>query len=411
MNKWKDHFPIFQSRPGMTYLDSAATTLKPQKVIDKESEYYLLYSSNIHRGLYPIAEKASTEYEATRQLIAEYLHAQRSEEIVFTKGATEALNLLATSLSGTVITPGVEVLTTIVEHHANFVPWQQAASKNRAKFGCLTFQPLEATNTQIIEAFSQGITKETAVLALTHVSNALGLILPVKEIIDLARNINPKIIIVLDACQSIQHIPLNVQELDVDFLVFSGHKLFGPTGVGVLYGKYDRLMTLAPYQFGGDMIEEVGIDATTFAKVPQKFEAGTPPIAQVIGLGEAIRFVQSVGLKTIEDQTKKVRQYALSKLSEAFGSQIQLYTGGHTHFAGIVSFNIEGCHPHDVAQILGEQDICIRVGHHCAQPLHTFLNIPATCRASLSLYSEESEIDQLVSGLKNVLEVLHPYRQ
>ncbi len=409
MNPWKDQFPIFQHNPNITYLDSAATTLKPQSVIDTITEYYRDYSSNIHRGLYPIAEKASGGYEEARQTIARFINAKRPEEIIFTKGATEALNLLASSLSGTVIKPGVEVLTTIVEHHANFVPWQQQVIKKGAKFGVITFDPLKATKEDILETFRMSITKETSILAFTHVSNVLGLVLPVKEIVATARAINPEVIIVLDACQSIQHIPIDVQALDVDFLVFSGHKIFGPTGIGVLYGKYDQLNRLPPYQFGGDMIEEVSIERSTFAKPPQKFEAGTPPIAEAIGLGEAIQFVQKVGLKTIETQTQKVRQYALAKLREKFGSQIQIYTNDVARFTGVVSFNLTGCHPHDVAQIVGEQGICIRVGHHCAQPLHTFLNLPATCRVSLSLYNHEADIDKLISGLTNVIEVLHPY--
>lgn len=410
MNQWKDQFPIFQSQPGMVYLDSAATTLKPQSVIDKITSYYRDYSSNIHRGLYPIAEKASAGYETSRQTIANFINAKRSEEIIFTKGATEGLNLLATSLSNSVIKPGAEVLSTIVEHHANFVPWQQAAIKKGAKFNVVTFDPLKASKEEIIEAFRKSITKDTTILAFTHVSNVLGLVLPTKEIIGVARSINPQIIIVLDACQSIQHMPIDVQALDVDFLVFSGHKIFGPTGIGALYGKYNQLDKLPPYQFGGDMIEEVTIEKTTFAKLPNKFEAGTPPIAEVIGLGEAVQYVQMVGLKTIESQTQKVRQYALTKLREIFGSQIQIYTNDLARFSGVVSFNLAGCHPHDVAQIVGEQGICIRVGHHCAQPLHTYLDLPATCRMSLSIYNEEEDIDNLVTSLKNVIEVLHPYK-
>ena len=410
MNPWKDQFPIFQSQPGMVYLDSAATTLKPQSVIDKITSYYRDYSSNIHRGLYPIAEKASAEYETSRQTIANFINAKRSEEIIFTKGATEALNLLASSLSGIVIKPGAEVLSTIVEHHANFVPWQQEAIVKGAKFRVITFDPLKATKEEIIETFRISITQNTAVLAFTHVSNVLGLVLPAKEIIDVARSINPQIIIVLDVCQSIQHIPIDVQALDVDYIVFSGHKVFGPTGIGVLYGKYNQLDKLPPYQFGGDMIEEVSVEKTTFAKLPNKFEAGTPPIAEVIGLGEAIRFVQSTGIKTIETQIQKVRQYALTRLRDTFGSQIQIYTNDFARFSGVVSFNLAGCHPHDIAQIVGEQGVCIRVGHHCAQPLHTYLDLPATCRMSLSIYNEEEDVDKLVTSLKNVIEVLHPYK-
>lgn len=409
MNPWKDQFPIFQRNPNITYLDSAATTLKPQSVIDTITEYYRDYSSNIHRGLYPIAEKASGGYEEARQTIAHFINAKRPEEIIFTKGATEALNLLSSSLSGSVIIPGSEVVTTIVEHHANFVPWQQVSIKNKAKFGVISFHPLTSSRGEILEEFRAKITQNTAVLAFTHVSNALGLVLPAREIISMARAINPKIITILDVCQSIQHLPIDVQNLDVDFLAFSGHKCFGPTGVGVLYGKYNRLDTLPPYQFGGDMIEEVSIDQTTYAKLPNKYEAGTPPISEVIGLGEAFRFIQSVGLKTIESHTQKLRQYLLSRLGETFGTQVNIYSNELGHFSGIVSFNITGCHPHDVAQILGEQEICIRVGHHCAQPLHTLLDLPATCRVSLSLYNDEADIDKLISGLTNVIEVLHPY--
>ena len=409
MNPWRDQFPIFQSRPSMTYLDSAATTLKPQCVIDAITKYYREYSSNIHRGLYPIAEKASEEYEKSREIVSRFIHAKHAEEIIFTKGATEALNLLASSLSRTVIRPGVEVLTTIVEHHANFVPWQQSAVEKGAKFGVVTFHPLDSDIGQILEAFRLSITKNTAILAITHVSNALGLVLPIKEIVSVAREINPRIQIVLDACQSIQHYPIDVQTLDVDFLVFSGHKIFGPTGVGVLYGKKAKLDLLPPYQFGGDMIEEVTIERTTFAKVPTKFEAGTPPIAEVIGLGEAIQFVQSIALKNIESQTQAVRKYALKRLQETFGPQIHIYSTNQQNFSGIISFNLEGCHPHDVAQIVGVQEVCIRVGHHCAQPLHTHLNLPATCRMSLSIYNDEQDIDKLVEALKNVLKVLHPY--
>ncbi|MBP6993717.1 SufS family cysteine desulfurase [Candidatus Woesebacteria bacterium] len=409
MNSWKDRFPIFDSQPNLTYLDSAATTLKPQVVIDKIAEYYQDYSSNIHRGLYPIAEKASGEYESARQIVAKFINAEKPEEIIFTKGATEALNLLASSLSQNIIKPGVEVLTTIIEHHANFVPWQQVSLKSGAKFGVVAFHPFKSTKEEMLESFRLGITTETAILTLTHVSNVLGLVLPIKEIIALARSINPRIIIVVDACQSIQHFPIDVQELDVDFLVFSGHKIFGPTGVGVLYGRYEQLDKLPPYQFGGDMIEEVRIEATTFAKPPHRFEAGTPPIAEVIALGEAIKFVQEISLKSINQHSRALRRYALENLRDVFGSTVQLYTNDHAQFSGVISFNLAGCHPHDVAQIVGEQNVCIRVGHHCAQPLHTHLDLTATCRASLSVYNDETDIDTFVASLMNVIEVLHPH--
>ena len=409
MNIYRNDFPIYKSSPELVYLDSAATTLKPQIVIDKVSEYYQKYSSNIHRGLYPIAQKASYEYENSRQIISNFINSQSPEQIIFTKGATDALNLLATSLSGSVIRQGVEVLTTIVEHHANFVPWQQAAIKNKAKFGVITFDPLHSTKKQIIEAFRLSITNETAILTLTYVSNVLGLVLPISEIISLARSINPQIIIVVDACQAIQHIPIDTQQIDCDFLVFSGHKCFGPTGVGVLYGKRQRLEELTPYQYGGDMIEEVTIEKTTFAKIPNKFEAGTPPIAEVIGLGTAISYISNIGLKTIDSQCKIIHSYAIEKLESTFGHQIEIYGKDDQIYSGIVSFNMVGCHPHDVAQIVGDQNVCIRVGHHCAQPLHSYLNIPATCRMSFSLYNTHDDIDKAILSFQNVLEVLRPH--
>lgn len=408
MTDFRSDFPIYTSHPELVYLDSAATTLKPQKVLDKVDEYYREYSSNIHRGLYPIAEKANAEYEHARHLISQFINASSDSEIVFTKGATESLNLLATTLSEIVIKPGTEVLSTIVEHHANFVPWQQAAIKRKAKFGVVTFNPLKHSQKEILEIFRLSISKETAILAFAYVSNVLGVVLPAQEIIAIARGINPNILIVLDVCQAIQHKPVDVQTLDCDFLVFSGHKCFGPTGIGVLYGKKTKLSSLPAYQFGGDMIEEVTVESTRFTEIPHRFEAGTPPIAQAIGLGVALEYISSIGLSKVSHHIRNLRTYAVKELQETFGEGIIIYDNLSLPQTGIIAFNLSGCHPHDVAQIAGEHNVCIRVGHHCAQPLHTYLDIPASCRISLSIYNTVQDIDLAITQLENVLEVLHP---
>lgn len=402
-----EDFPIFRKHPEMVYLDSAATTLKPQRVIDVTMRYYQEYSANIHRGLYPIAEEASAAYEQSRKTVSQFLNARSESEIIFTKGATESLNLLATVLSEEYIKPDREVLTTIVEHHANFVPWQQKASRHKAHFKVLTFDPLSVSNEQILEMFRMGVTPKTSILTLTYVSNVLGAILPIKEIVQVVRAINPHIMIVLDACQAVTTIPIDVQELDVDFLVFSGHKSFGPTGVGVLYGKKELLNVLPPYQMGGDMIEEVSIERTTFAKPPSRFEAGTPPIAESIGLGEALGFLTREQVKEIAFHSAKLRRYAVEKLTSAFGSDIALYTNPHLDSVGVLSFNLMWCHPHDVAQLLADDNVCIRAGHHCAQPLHTHLNIPASCRMSFSIYNTKGDIDDLIVALTKAHTILH----
>ncbi len=407
----RDDFPIYYHNPHLIYLDSAATSLKPISVIDKLNEYYKKYSANIHRGIYKIAEKASEEYEESRKIVSLFINSKRSEEIIFTKGATESLNLIASSLGQALIKEGDEIVTTILEHHANFVPWQQLMAQTGAvlkvidindnhEWGVATYSKHGKVRIDI----SDVVTTKTKILAVNYVSNTLGTINPVKEIIQEAKKINPAIITVVDAAQAAPHIPIDVQSLGCDFLVFSGHKMLGPTGVGVLWGKYEHLQSMPPYQFGGDMIREVALEETTFNDVPHKFEAGTPPIAEIIALKEAIAYLKYFGFEAIQNHEKQLARYAIEKMQQEFGERITIL--GPREFerrSGVVSFVLNKIHPHDIAQILDEYDICVRAGHHCTMPLHHTLQYPATTRASFYLYNNEEDVDHLVKGLRKVV--------
>lgn len=403
MNTIRDRFPFFSHNPHVVYLDSAATTLKADVALQALNEYYTSYSVNIHRGMYPLAQKADLAYHASRKKIAHFLNAQTPDEIVFTKGATEGLNLLASSLGQSLINPERGVLTSVIEHHANFVPWQQIAKKHNAPFQVALINPLTMTVREICDEFEKNITQDTAILALTHISNVTGTVLPIQEIAHQARQINPHIIIVLDMCQSVQHMSIDVQQLDIDFAVFSGHKCFGPTGIGVLYGKKSRLDKLLPYQFGGDMIYEVGLSQSSFAEAPSKFEAGTPPIAQAISLASALEFVQELTSSDCHNNLKDLRAYCVKQFEKLFPNDVVVHQSKHLDSCAIVCFTVNRCHPHDVAHMLGEQNICIRAGHHCAQPLHKHLSIPSSCRVSLSVYNTTDDIDSLMQGITRVI--------
>ncbi len=406
-SKWRNDFPIFgvEANESMIYLDSAATTLKPQVVLDEMQKYYSQYTANIHRGLYPSSVKSSEAYERTRVTVANFTNARKSDEIIFVKGATEGLNLLAHCLSQ-IVPKNSEILTTIVDHHANFVPWQQVAISNKLKFGVITFNPLEVSEEQLLQNVRDSVTSDTSVFAFPYVTNVFGVELPVKKMVSIARQINPDIIIVVDACQAVQHLKIDVQDLDVDFFVFSGHKIFGPTGVGVVYGKYEHLVRMPPYQYGGDMIEEVAIEKTTFKNPPTKYEAGTPPIGEVIGLGSAIEYLTTISQKEMHRYSNSLRTYAEEQMKMTLGESVELYRSAHLPQSSVLSFNIKNCHSHDIAQILGDKNVCIRVGHHCAQPLHTYLNIPSTCRASFSIYNTSSDIDIFINCLKEARDIL-----
>lgn len=395
----KKDFPIFTKNPDLVYLDSAATSLKPQMVLDKLQEYYTQYSSNIHRGIYDIAEKATAEYELARKKVASFINASSTEEIIFTSGTTDSINLLATSL-GESIGAGDEICVTIADHHSNFVPWQQLALKKGATFRAL---PVD----QVILSATKDLGVKTKILALPLISNTLGTIFPIREIAKKAKEINPDIYIIVDAAQSVPHRALDVQNLGADFVAFSGHKMVGPTGIGVLWGKKEHLEDLPPYKFGGEMIESVSVEKTTFNALPHKFEAGTPPIAQAIGLGAAIDYLQSVGMDTIAQHERAITTFARQELEREFGEKITIYGPAKSEDrGGLLSFTFGNYHAHDVAQILAEEHVAVRAGNHCTMPLHTALGVAATVRASFYIYNDESDVNKLMNGLKKVESIL-----
>lgn len=414
----RSDFPIYESHPDLVYLDSGATSLKPRSVIEKLSEYYSSYSANIHRGVYAIAEKASEEFEQARNDVARFIGSTDSSEVVFTKGATESLNLVASTWGEANVRADDEIVTSIMEHHANFVPWQQLALRKGAKFKVIgindhfeleivTKQDRRGELDSVKINFSDWITQKTKILAITYVSNVLGTINPIQEIIREAKRMNPHIIVVVDASQAVGHMKIDVKSLGCDFLVFSGHKMLGPTGVGVLWGKRELLEQMPPYQFGGDMIREVHVENSTWNDVPHKFEAGTPPIAEVIALKEAVRYIKSFDIEKVREREKELTMNALQLISNTFGTEVTFFTSRHiVSQSGIISFTLKGIHPHDVAQILDESHVCVRAGHHCAMPLHTKLGIPASVRATLHLYNDEKDVENLIFGLERCQKVL-----
>ena len=350
-----------------------------------------------------MSEKATEEFEETRSIVSEFINANKSEEIVFTRNATESLNLLAYSLGRKIIGSGDEIVTTIMEHHSNFVPWQVLAGEVGA-----VFKVVNINDEGYLEKNWNGIiTKKTKILALTYVSNVLGTINPIKEIIEAVKKINPNVIVIVDAAQAVPHMKMDVQDLDSDFVVFSSHKMLGPTGVGVLWGKEKYLKEMYPFMYGGDMIDEVYIDRTTYKDPPHKFEAGTPAIGEVIAFKEAINFLNKVGIENIRDHEKKITNFAINKLKDTFGKSIKIYGPKNIEDrGGIISFSFGKFHPHDIAQILADSGVCVRAGHHCAMPLHTCLNVSATVRASFYIYNDESDVSRLVEGLKKVKKIL-----
>jgi cysteine desulfurase / selenocysteine lyase len=376
MNNYKNLFPIFKKQPNLHYLDSGATALKPQVVLDKMMEYYIGYSANIHRGLYSMSERATAEYEAAREKVAKFIGA-KNNEIVFTSGTTDSINLVARGLN---LKKEDEVVVEIEAHHSNFVVWQQLAT--------IKFE----------------VTKNTKVLAISQVSNVLGKVNDIKSIIEQARKINPEICVVVDGAQAVAHIPVDVNDLDCDFYAFSGHKMYGPTGVGVLYGKTERWLQMNPGRFGGGMIKEVYVDETTWAEGPEKFEAGTPPIAEVIGLGAAVYFINSIGFEEIKKLEKELTEYLLNELKKIEWIKI---LGTDENRIGVVSMYSSDKRvgtSHDMADILGGKfNVCVRAGHHCAMPLHTKFGIETgTVRASLGIYNTKKDIDELIKGLGEV---------
>ena len=393
MNGWqtmyKDKFPLFKKND-FVFLDSAASTQKPQKVLDSLVSFYQNQYANVHRGSCHLASQATFLYEEARQKIARFIHAP-SEQVIFTKGATESINLVASGYR-TLLKQDDEILVSIAEHHANFVSWQQVAKETGAKF--ITFDILE--NGEInLKDFEEKLSPRTKIVAFTHLSNVLGVVYPVKKMVDMAHKVGAKVL--LDGAQSVAHLPVDMIDLDIDYFVFSGHKLYAPTGIGVLYGKSEALEILPPYQFGGDMVEKVSVQETTFKSIPYKFEAGTPPFAEAIALGTAIDFLSDITMQKIEQDEKELTQYLLKGLLDIDDVEI---VAPNQNKQGIISFVVKGVHPSDIAFTLSEQKICIRLGHHCAIPIHNRLGYEATLRVSLGLYNDKNDIDIFLNALK-----------
>lgn len=388
---YKSDFPIFNNAP-LIYLDSAASAQKPQMVLDAMNRFYKTCYSNVHRGQCAIAVEATTLYEQSRNRVADFIHTT-PKNIVFTKGATEAINLVATGL-GTQLKPGDEVLISIAEHHANFVPWQQACVRSGA-----TFKVVDVLHDGRLdmEDFYDKLTDRTKVVAITHHSNVLGVLNPIKEIVVAAHAKGA--VVLVDGAQSIAHMPVDVVDLGCDFFAFSGHKLYGPTGIGVLYGTTRALESLPPYQFGGDMIEMVSVEKTTFAQVPARLEAGTPPFVEAVGLGAAIEYVSKIGMDKIAAHEQKLTDLLLKELKTIKG--IELIGGVYNQ--GLVSFNVHGIHPADISFALSKQNICVRVGHHCAMPIHARFKTQVSLRASFGVYNDESDVEALIVALKKTL--------
>jgi cysteine desulfurase/selenocysteine lyase len=393
-------FPILREQvygKPLTYLDNAATTQKPQVVIDTLTQYYSRENANIHRGIFCLSEQATKRYKSARHKVQEFIGAASDKEIIFVRGATEAINLVAHCYGRTFLKAGDEVLITHMEHHSNIVPWQMLGEETGVK---LKVAPINDQGELILEDFKKLLTDKVKFVSVTHISNALGTINPVKEIVRLAHA--QGIPVLLDGAQAVAHTPVNVQDLDCDFYVFSGHKLLGPTGIGVLYGKREFLEKMPPYQGGGDMIRSVTFEKTVFNDLPYKFEAGTPHIAGVIGLGVAIDYIGSIGLERIEAYEQELLQYGTEKLLQVPGLRL---IGTAKHKSAILSFVLGEAHAHDIGTILDRQGIAIRAGHHCAMPVMQRFNVPATTRASLAFYNTKEEIDRLVTALHEVTEV------
>ena len=393
-------FPILDQEINgapLIYFDNAASTQKPKAVIDAIKSYYENDHSNVHRGVHSLSIRATDLYEASRKKVADYINANSTDEIIFTKGTTDSINLVASSLTKS-IQPSDEIVITTMEHHSNIVPWQELCRRTGAS---LKVAPIDDNGELIIDELERLLCKDTKILALTHTSNTLGTINPIKEIITMAHHLNIKVLI--DGAQAIGHQNIDVQDLDCDFYAFSGHKLYGPTGIGVLYGKEDLLNELEPYQFGGEMILKVTFDETTYNSLPYKFEAGTPNIAAAIGLGKAIEYIESINLNACVKQENVVTEYSLKKLKDL--SNIKLI-GNSENRSSIISFTIKNIHPHDIGTILNQRGIAMRTGHHCTMPLMDFYEIPGTIRASFSFYNTESEVDEMVAALQTACEML-----
>ena len=394
----REQFPILSQQVNghdLVYLDSAATSQKPRVVIETLDEYYNSYNSNVHRGVHTLGTKATDGYEGAREKVRKFINAKSMQEIIFTRGTTTALNMVALSYARANLKPGDEIVITPMEHHANIIPWQQAV---KATGATLKYIPLQEDGTISLDDVRETVTENTKIVSAAHVSNVLGTINPIKEIAKIAHDNGA--VMVVDGAQSTPHMKIDVQDLDCDFYTFSAHKMCGPTGIGVLYGKKALLENMEPAEFGGEMIDFVGLYESTWKELPWKFEAGTPIIAGAIGLGAAIDFLEDIGLDEILAHEHRLAAYALERFKELEGAVVY----GPAERAGLVTFNLEDVHPHDVATVLDAEGVAVRAGHHCAQPLMKWLNVSATARASFYLYNTEEDIDKLIEALQKTKE-------
>lgn len=396
----RSQFPILEEKvhgKPLVYFDNGATTQKPLSVIHRLSDYYTKENANIHRGVHTLSQEATTAYENARNTIQKYIGAKENHEVLFTKGTTDSINLVAYSF-GELLQAGDEIIISAMEHHSNIVPWQLLCERKGCK---LRFIPMDDKGDLMLDTYVELLSEKTKLVAVTHISNSLGTVNDVKFIIDKAHGVGAKVLI--DGAQSIQHIKVNVQELDCDFYAFSGHKLFGPTGIGVLYGKEEILNQMPPYQGGGDMIKEVKLEQSTYNTLPHKFEAGTPNIAGGIGLGTAFEFLKSLDMDKVHKHEQELLEYATSALKKIEG--IQFY-GQAKEKTSVISFLIEGLHPYDVGTLLDKMGIAVRTGHHCTQPIMDQFCIPGTIRVSFALYNTKEEIDLFIRALERIIPML-----
>jgi cysteine desulfurase / selenocysteine lyase len=399
LTKIRSEFPILsrETKPGvqLVYLDSSATSQKPACVIEAMDRFYTQSNANIHRGLHTLAEEATSMYETSRERVAEFIHARSARQVIFTRNTTEAINLVAYSWGRKNLAAGDTVILTEMEHHSNLVPWQILASERRLR---LEFIPVTPDGFLDLECYKELLSLEPRLVSFTHMSNVLGTINPAQEIISLAHQAGA--VTLVDGAQSIPHFPVNVQQIDTDFLAFSAHKMCGPTGIGALYGRKELLESMPPFMGGGDMIKRVHLRDFTANGLPHKFEAGTPAIAEAVGFGAAIKYLSDIGMEKIAGYEHKVVEYAIERLEEIPG--VQVYGPPAEKRGGVVAFSLADVHPHDIAQILDMDGIAIRAGHHCAMPLHEKFNLPATARASFYLYNSTAEVDKLVESIYKV---------
>ena len=405
MSKWdvekiRKDFPVLSQTVNgkpLVYLDNSASSQVPQLVIDRGSKYLAEEHSNIHRGVHYLSQHATTAYEAAREKIKRFINAKDAKECIFVRGTTEGLNLVAFSYGKKFIGTGDEIIVSQMEHHSNIIPWQQIAEEKGAKIRVI---PMNERGELIIDEYENLLNDRTKIVAVAHVSNSLGTVNPLKEMIATAHKFGVPVCV--DAAQSVPHFPVDVQDLDCDFFAFSGHKMFGPTGSGILYGKREWLDQMPPYQTGGGMIRSVSFEKTTFAPIPDKFEAGTPAIAAGIGLGAAVDYINALDFEAAAAYEHELLEYATQRLSDIPGVRI---VGTAANKASVLSFTIEGVHPHDIGTILDQDGIAVRAGHHCAQPVMQFFDVPATARASFAFYNTRGEVDKLADAVQKVIEV------